>query len=64
MSWNFITKNAATFTNLAKKLLYYFWGTHDGKYITDHLGRKIIFINNGWSLGSKNTSSWSNISKS
>lgn len=64
MTWTNISKNIATFANQAKRLLYYFWGTDDDKYVTDHLGRKIIFQNNDWDLGSKNTATWSNISKS
>ena len=44
--WNYITRNASEFTNKVMRFLKYFWGTHDGKYIIDHNGNKILFIDN------------------
>jgi len=64
MSWTNITKNIATLTNKVRNLLYYFWGTHDDKYVVDHLGRKIIFFNNDYTNTNRQSATWANKNKS
>lgn len=64
MSWTGISKNIATFTNKVKNLLYYFWGTDDDKYVVDHLGRKIVFFDYDYSNKNKQSTTYTNKSKS
>lgn len=52
-----------TWVYKVKQLLYYFWGTHDDKYVVDHLGRKIIFFDKSFKYKNKNSTSWSYKSK-
>ncbi len=59
MSWNFKTINISSWGNKLKNLLIYFWGTHDDKYVVDHEGRKIVFLDNSYTNKTKKTSSWS-----
>ena len=64
MSWTKRAKNLSTLTERAKNLLYYFWGTDDDEYVVDHLDRKIIFFDYGYTYSTKNTSAYTNRSKS
>lgn len=41
-----------------KNLWYYYWGTDDGKYVIDHLGRKIVFIDKSFSTKEINDTNW------
>jgi hypothetical protein len=41
--WSKKTKNVATWAKKVKNFLVYFWGTDEGKYVTDHNGNKIVF---------------------
>ena len=53
-----------SWTNLVKNLLYYFWGTDDGKYVVDHLKRKIVFFDYDYSNKNKQSATYTNKSKS
>ena len=36
------------------------WGTHDNKYVVDHLNRKIVFFESGqFNFKEKKTTNWS-----
>jgi len=56
MSFNYITKHTSTLVERVKKFLVYFWGTHDGKYVVDHNGNRIVFFDNSFVNTPKNTS--------
>jgi hypothetical protein len=53
-----------SWTYKAKQLFgYLFWGTHDDKYVIDHLGRKIIFFDKSLKYKDKPSTSWGQKSK-
>ncbi len=58
MAWSYKNSNLATFVNKAMRLLFYYWGTHDDKYVVDHLGRKIVFIDNSYTYKTKKATTW------
>jgi hypothetical protein len=37
-----------TWIKRIKRFLYYYWGTHDNKFVVDHNGNKIVFLDNSW----------------
>jgi len=64
MSWTYAAKNIASFAKRVRNLLYYFWGTHDSKYVVDHLKRKIIFFDYDYTDKDKKVATYTNINKS
>ena len=41
-----------------KNLSYYYWGTEQGKYVADHEGNYIVFLDKAFNYVEKNTTSW------
>ena len=58
MTWTYKNITSSTWVDKIKKFLTYFWGTHDNKYVVDHLSRKIVFLDNSYTNKTRNTSSW------
>ncbi len=58
MSWTYRDINLTNWADRVRKFLMYFWGTHDKKYVIDHEGRKIVFLDNSYTNKARNTSSW------
>lgn len=58
MSWTNLSKNLATFANMAKNVLYGFLLKEDGFYLLLETGDKIILeeIADPWTLDTKHTS--------
>lgn len=38
-----------------KNLWYYYWGTEEGKYVADHNGNYIVFLDKSFGYAGKNT---------
>jgi hypothetical protein len=61
--WTAITKNVATWANAVKQLLFGYLLKEDGYYLLLEDGGKIILWDNDWDNETKNTATYTNLTK-